>query len=49
MLSPGETEVSLAIPASAAIARIIGIGRGNPAPPSLMLTTRRTRMPSASA
>ena len=31
------------------IARIIGIGRGKLAPPSLMLTMRRTFMPSAAA
>ena len=49
VLSPGATEVSLAKPASAAIARIIGIGRGTLAPPSLMLTIRRTFRPNASA
>ena len=49
VFSPGATEVSLAKPASAAIARIIGTGRGMLAPPSLMLTIRRTFRPSASA
>ena len=49
VVSPGDTEVSLAKPASAAIARIIGIGRGTLAPPSLMLTMRRTFKPSALA
>lgn len=48
VLSPGETEVSLAKP-SAAIARTIGIGRGTLVPPSLMLTIRRTFRPSAPA
>ena len=49
LLSPGATEVSFAIMASLAIARTIGIGRGRLAPPSLMLTMRRTCRPSASA
>src|SRR3954468_16708019 len=49
VLSPGATDVSLAKPASAAIARIMGIGRGKLAPPSLMLTMRRTFRPKASA
>ena len=49
VVSPGATEVSLAMPASADIIRIIGIGRGMLEPPSLMLTMRRTFKPSASA
>ena len=49
VVSPGATDVSFSIMASDAIARIIGTGRGMLAPPSLMLTMRRTFRPSASA
>ena len=42
MFSPGETDVSFAAMASIACIRIIGTGGWKP-PPSLMLTTRRTR------
>jgi len=46
--SPGDTDVSFSLE-SIAIARTIGIGRGKLAPPSLMLTIRRTFRPSALA
>jgi hypothetical protein len=45
VLSPGDTDVDF-ISASAAMAHIIGIGRGKLAPPSLMLTMRRVQLPT---